>query len=108
MWVRPTLAKGLSVSDSTSWAYALLVVLLASPVLAAVVVLVTTVGQTESGLRLIRWGNRELHQRRSTSGLIGLPPVGVSRHVVVVAIHLRAILIRCRIRVHRGRQSHHP
>ena len=35
-------------SDSTSWAYALLVVLLASPVLAAVVVLVTTVGQTES------------------------------------------------------------
>jgi hypothetical protein len=36
------------VSDSTSWAYALLVVLLASPVLAAVVVLVTTVGQTES------------------------------------------------------------
>ena len=46
--MRPTLAKGLSVSDSTSWAYALLVVLLASPVLAAVVVLVTTVGQTES------------------------------------------------------------
>ena len=46
--MRPTLAKGHSVSDSTSWAYALLVVLLASPVLAAVVVLVTTVGQTGS------------------------------------------------------------
>ncbi|MSQ43836.1 MAG: hypothetical protein EXR45_06465, partial [Chloroflexi bacterium] len=35
-------------SDSTSWAYALLVVLLAAPVLAAVVVLVTMVGQSET------------------------------------------------------------
>ena len=48
MWLRPTLAKGHSVSDSTSWAYALLVVLLAAPVLAAVVVLVTMVGQSET------------------------------------------------------------
>ena len=46
--MRPTLAKGHSVSDSTSWAYALLVVLLAAPVLAAVVVLVTMVGQSET------------------------------------------------------------
>ena len=46
--MRHTLAKGHSVSDSTSWAYALLVVLLAAPVLAAVVVLVTMVGQTET------------------------------------------------------------
>ena len=46
--LRPTLAKGHSVSDSTSWAYALLVVLLAAPVLAAVVVLVTMVGQSET------------------------------------------------------------
>ena len=46
--MQPTLAKGHSVSDSTSWAYALLVVLLAAPVLAAVVVLVTMVGQSET------------------------------------------------------------